>query len=1065
MRSPLRLLAAFVAVLTLFAAGMLWWQAERTQTQLRQQILSQSEKRSLQLADAMSGQISGLFGNFDLALLQLRRVWIEDRKAFDETAKAILGSFPEGAATHLSVTGRDGYVTYDSLGSERRFYVGDRPHFQRMKTGDDQLVIGRPVLSRITGGWSFVVGRPVLRGGRFDGAIQFLVSSDYMSKKLAGLELSPRDVVALMQRSDGAFIARSRDNDKAMGTAVPKDRPFLVADAPQSGIFRVEGLLDGTPRTYGWQQVRGYGLVVAIGLEDQAVLAPLASGLSLTRGLNAALVALIVLSGGIVAVLLLRLAGKQEEQAASEARFRSLAELSSDWYWEQDADFRFISLDDPGVSPRRRAQSFDGLRRWELRGVNLGVEQWAAHRAVLERHEVFRDFEYQRVNAEGDLRWVSISGVPIFDAAGNFRGYRGIGRDITEWKHAQQQIADNAATLRLVVDNVPVMIGYYDAQLRCRFSNRAYARFRGLGVAEIVGRSMREVLYEESWQEVQSRLPQVRAGQTVRYRANRLLLDGRRAVLDVALVPYIPAGGVIQGIFVLLNDVTEQALAEEQLRRSEARFRSLTDLSSDWYWEQDEHFRFRDIGDAGLRIDLHARNPVGKARWELDNTNLSPEQWAEHRALLERHEPFRDFEFMRMAADGQERWVRISGEPIFSEYGEFSGYRGVGKDITAAKQVEAALRSSEARFRSVFEQAAVGMTLRRLDGSWVAVNDVFAKMLGYSIEELSAGVQFNHPDDEPAAESRRLAMARGEVETYQQEKRYVTRDGRIIWVALWASVVRDQGQKPVMRLAVIQDITARKRAEEEIRRLNAELEQRVAARTAELAEANRELETFAYSVSHDLKAPLRGIDGYSQLLLENYSDRLDQEGRRFLQNVRQGAHNMSELIDDLLVYSRIERGGRSAEELRLRPLVEELVAELKADPAAVQCRVGFELPDLLVVADREGVTMAVRNLLDNAVKFSARVGNARVEVGGRDSGSSCILWVRDNGIGFDMKYHDRIFGIFERLQRTEDYPGTGVGLAIVRKAMSRMGGRVWAESAPGQGATFHLEIPKKAETA
>lgn len=813
MKSPLRLLAAFVAVLTLFAAGMLWWQAERTRVQLRQQILSQSEKRSLQLADAMSGQVSGLIGSFDLVLLQLRRVWVEDRKAFDETAKAILGSFPEGAATHLSVAGRDGDVTYYSLGSEGQFYIGDRPHFQRMKAGGDRLVIGNPVRSRITGDWSFAVGRPLLRGGRFDGTIQFLVSSDYLSKKLAGLELSPRDVVVLVQRSDGAFLARSRDNDKAMGTGVPK-APFLVPDAPRSGIFQGEGFLDGTLRTYGWQQVGDYGLVVAIGLDDQSVLAPLSPGLSLNRGLNAALIALIVLSGGIVAVLMLRLAAKQEEQAASEARFRSL-----------------------------------------------------------------------------------------------------------------------------------------------------------------------------------------------------------------------------------------------------------TNLSSDWYWEQDEHFRFRDIGDAGPRIDLHASNPVGKARWELDNTNLTPEQWAAHRALLERHEPFRDFEFMRMAADGQLRWVRVSGEPIFNERGEFAGYRGVGKDITVAKQMEAALRSSEARFRSVFEQAAVGMTLRRLDGSWVAVNDVFAKMLGYSLEELAAGAQFNHPDDEPAAESRRVAMARGEVETYQHEKRYVTKDGRIIWVAIWVSVVRDEALKPVMRLAVIQDVTARKRAEEEIRRLNAELEQRVAARTAELAEANRELETFAYSVSHDLKAPLRGIDGYSQLLLENYAGRLDEEGRRFLQNVRRGAHNMNELIDDLLVYSRIERGGRSAEALKLRPLVEALIGELKADPAAGHCRVDCELPELLVLADREGLTMAVRNLLDNAVKFCARVKDPRVEVGGRDNGSSCILWVRDNGIGFDMKYHDRIFGIFERLHRAEDYPGTGVGLAIVRKAMSRMGGRVWAESVPGQGATFYIEIPKRAEIA
>lgn len=242
--------------------------------------------------------------------------------------------------------------------------------------------------------------------------------------------------------------------------------------------------------------------------------------------------------------------------------------------------------------------------------------------------------------------------------------------------------------------------------------------------------------------------------------------------------------------------------------------------------------------------------------------------------------------------------------------------------------------------------------------------------------------------------------------------------------------------------------------------LNADLEMRVAERTAQLEAANRELESFSYSVSHDLKAPLRGVDGYSQILLLDYADRLDDEGRELLGNVRNGVTQMHGLIEDMLAYSRIERRALEVHAMPLDSIAAQLIGQRETDPGAHSVIIRCELEGIVARVDRDGFALALRNLLENAIKFSRGRERPSIDIGGQESDDHVLLFVRDNGIGFDMQYHERIFDIFQRLHRAEDYPGTGVGLALVKKAVNRMGGRVWAESAPDAGATFFMELPK-----
>jgi light-regulated signal transduction histidine kinase (bacteriophytochrome) len=246
----------------------------------------------------------------------------------------------------------------------------------------------------------------------------------------------------------------------------------------------------------------------------------------------------------------------------------------------------------------------------------------------------------------------------------------------------------------------------------------------------------------------------------------------------------------------------------------------------------------------------------------------------------------------------------------------------------------------------------------------------------------------------------------------------------------------------------------------EIQSANQELEGRVADRTADLEAKNKELETFTYSVSHDLKAPLRGIEGYSRLLVEDHAGQLDEEGITFLQTIRSATNQMNQLIEDLLSYSRLERRALTSDKVDLRFIIDHLIKEREDEIRNRSVEIKNDVPSTYVNLDQRAFDQALRNLLDNALKFTRQNEFPEIHFALSETSDSVILSIADNGIGFDMKYKDRIFDIFQRLHLPDDYPGTGIGLALVKKAMQRIGGRAWATSSIGMGSTFFLEIPK-----
>ena len=312
---------------------------------------------------------------------------------------------------------------------------------------------------------------------------------------------------------------------------------------------------------------------------------------------------------------------------------------------------------------------------------------------------------------------------------------------------------------------------------------------------------------------------------------------------------------------------------------------------------------------------------------------------------------------------------------------------------------------------------------------------------------------FPLPIDEIRAELLRSGRWEGELV-------HTKRDGTKLIVASRWALQRDAEGRPAGILETNNDITERKRAEGEIRKLNAELEQRVIERTDELEATNKELEAFAYSISHDLRAPLRHMAGYAELLQKNAASILDEKSRRYMTMILESAKRMGDLIDDLLAFSRIGRAETQKTVVSLEQLVKEALNEVRqeTDGRNVGWRIGA-LPNLY--GDRSMLRLALVNLVSNAVKFTRTRPQAEIEIGCADGKENeIVVFIRDNGVGFDMKYVNKLFGVFQRLHRAEEFEGTGIGLATVQRIIHRHGGRVWAEGLVDQGATFYFSVPK-----
>jgi PAS domain S-box-containing protein len=514
---------------------------------------------------------------------------------------------------------------------------------------------------------------------------------------------------------------------------------------------------------------------------------------------------------------------------------------------------------------------------------------------------------------------------------------------------------------------------------------------------------------------------------------------------------------------VLAIDVTEHRRAAADLRRSEARFRDLTELSADWFWEQDENFRF--VGMKGSPFPLLIppySNILGKTRWEMPGSPTHG-TWDDHRGVLERHQRFYDFEVQRIGEDGNPRLLSLTGAPVFDEDGRFSGYRGVGRDVTDRRRAEQALHESQRALAALMGNLP-GMAYRCRndpDCTLEFASQGAHALTGWQPDAFVSGeVRYRDLIDARDREQVRMRVqsAIGANQPFEMTYRITTAHGVCKWVWERGSAVRGAGGEVLALEGFVSDITERRRAEEEVERLNAELEQRVRQRTAELEAVNAELEAFSYSIAHDLRSPLTSIDGFSHSLDEVYGRSLGDMGRHYLGRIRAGVRQMSDLTDAMLSLARLSRVKLRSEKVDLAALARSTMAQLRETQP--QREATFHAPDHLYArGDPRLLAQVVTNLLGNAWKFSGGKPQTRITLASQcGDGSETVYSVADCGAGFDMAHAARLFGAFQRLHASSEFEGTGIGLALVHKIVTRHGGRIWAEARPGRGATFFFTL-------
>jgi len=722
----------------------------------------------------------------------------------------------------------------------------------------------------------------------------------------------------------------------------------------------------------------------------------------------------------------------------SEERYRSLFVNNPQPMWIYDLEtLAFLEVNQAAISHY-------GYSREEFQSMTLKDIRPAEDLPFL-MSEIEK--ARQGKNPGGSRRHIKKNGEEIFveisahSVVFNGRNARHIlVNDITENKRAKDLLEQTRQNYGTFFNTIDEFLFVLDDKGNIIYTNKTVYERLGYTPEEFFGQSILMVHPPDRWDEVIRITGEILAGET-----------------DICLVPIMTRAGIQipvetkvsygswdgKGVaFVVTKDISKVKLSEEKFSKLffiSPSASGLSDLSNQQYVEVNEAFT--------QLLGFSNEEVIGKTAVELGI--FKPDVLKGLQREIGDRKKVTNLEARLRAKNGDIKHVFLSADNISLQDKEYRFT--VVHDITDRKKAEEKLRISEKKYRNLVENAFVGIYTSNLDGKIIFANHAMSQMLEYDSydEFIRNGVISSYKNGEvrevlieKLKESRRI---------FNFEVELITKKNNTI------SVLVNSFLSGEIITGMMMDISSRKKAEEKIRCLNDELEHRVAERTRQLKEAIEDLDSFSYSVSHDLQAPLRTIDGFSQVILDDYSEGLPEKAQNYFRWIRESAKHMSRLINDLLNLSRVTKSNMNITRFDLSALALDVGKELKAQYPQQEVEL-IILPGLKALGDPGFIRIALENLMGNAWKFTSKTQNPRIEFGTRMENDRLVYFLRDNGVGFNMKYADKLFQAFQRLHKASEYTGTGIGLAIVHRIITQHGGEIWAESEPGQGSVFYFYL-------
>jgi PAS domain S-box-containing protein len=764
-------------------------------------------------------------------------------------------------------------------------------------------------------------------------------------------------------------------------------------------------------------------------------------------------IVILSMTGLVVAAVWRESSQNAQQLRENEAHFRMLYQNAPVAYQSLDAHGNFLEVNQTWLDMM-------GYEREEVIGY------WFGDFLVRTQSDLFRErfprfkeigqihnLEFDMERKDGRVVTVAFEGRIGYDNEHIFRQTHCVMRNVTEIKRAENALRESELRYRTLFDEAVEGIVLADrASGMVRDCNQAFLALTGCEKAELAGRPLDAfVITDKGAPESNGLGLQIPSESSGFAEAQIRAKSGERKIVEIKTKDLELDGEVVQQYF--FHDITARKHAEEERNR-------LFELSMDMLCVGGFDGYFKQINPAwNLTLGWSDHEMLAMPWLDLvhpEDRSATLKAWED----LRKGVAMRAFENRFRCKDASYRWLSWNSIPLVEDAMVFA----VVRDTTDLRKAVEAVRDSEERLRFAMEGANDGLWDVQMKTGAFFLSPRGCEILGYQTDEIGAVAkvwnELVHPDDLAATNARLKDHIQGRLDVFEVEQRLRMKDGCWKWVLCRGKIVkRDPDGTPVRIAGTHSDITKRKKAEDELKTLNAELERRVLERTTQLEAANKELEAFAYSISHDLRAPLRAINGFSNILIRDYEAGLNPEASRFLQLVSANAQKMGRLIDDLLAFSRLSRQSLRKQTVNTADLVQTALAESVEQKSGrqIEVRVG-DLP--ACQADPALLKQVWINLLSNAFKYTRHCEAAVIEVGVlAGQGDSITFFVRDNGAGFDMQYAGKLFGVFQRLHREDEFEGTGVGLAIVQRIVQRHGGRVWAEGRLKQGASFYFTLP------